>query len=103
MHLTALYRNTQLPRSKASAARGFPRACLSLALCLLCLATTGANALAQEPPTTALLHHPGVDGLDVETHTIRARRFLAGRTLASSPSAAVAMAAARQQHTAMLQ
>ncbi len=63
-------------------------------LCLWSVVLSPAAAAQQEGPRAFSQFRP--------PHTIRARRFLGGRTLAGAMSAARAMDAARQQHAAML-
>ena len=55
---------------------------------------------AQQPLVPAVTK--GTNGATVPWHTLRARRFLSGRTLSDNVSAAQAMDTARNQHAAML-
>jgi hypothetical protein len=69
----------------------------------LCLALISSNDVdAQLSATAVAASHEITPTAGTAAHAMRARRFLGGRTLAGSVSAARAMDAARQQHAAMM-
>jgi len=80
------------------------RACtrfLSIGFCLALICPNGIDAQLSSPAMVAESHEVAPTAT-AAPHTMRVRRFLGGRTLVGSVSAARAMNAARQQHAAMM-
>jgi Transmembrane protein 131-like N-terminal len=79
------------------------RALSTFSLIGLCLALICPDGVAAQSISAAEVgSHDIATMAAAPAHAIRARRFLGGRTLAGSVSAAKAMNAARQQHAAMM-
>jgi Abnormal spindle-like microcephaly-assoc'd, ASPM-SPD-2-Hydin len=79
-----------------------PRACRCLFVASLWLAVVARLVVYGQSPSTPVPVSVSDAAAVVSSHTVRARRFLGGRTLAGYVSAARAVDAARQQHASML-
>jgi len=90
---------SQLARyARTSLHRDVCRFLATIGFCLITVAPIGAlGQLISTQPTSGEVASVG----PAESHVVRARRFLGGRTLAGGVAAARAMDAARQQHVAM--
>ena len=90
---------SQLARyARTSLQRDVCRFLATIGFCLITVAPIGAlGQLISTQPTSGEVASVG----PAESHVVRARRFLGGRTLAGGVAAARAMDAARQQHVAM--